>query len=293
VLSACELGPDQLRDGVYDLRRMLAISGAASGRLPPTLESRLTLTKLGRGAAWTNEDSASRLDGHGLLTLTELFENASLDLKTFLRELSAQNLAEVAPAPLKAILKRQWDALQKEPADKAEEALKEWKAKRGFDFERMVFKLLALEGLEPSPPYYAHPKRPVDKHDAPRRRGRPPGGEQIDGSFAMDGKYFLIETKWQQPMTASDIYAFRGRVEGKLVGTVGVLLSAGGFAENAEYALIWGKELNVLLVERSDVGLALEPGNSFRDMMREKLREAARTGRAFFAYTEALDRRRK
>lgn len=82
-------------------------------------------------------------------------------------------------------------------------------------------------------------------------------------------------------MTASDIYAFRGRVDGKLVGTIGVILSAPGFVEDAEYALLWGKEVNVLLITGEDVGLALDPGNSFLGMMLAKLREAARVGRVF------------
>lgn len=92
-------------------------------------------------------------------------------------------------------------------------------------------------------------------------------------------------------MTASDMYAFRGRVDGKLVGTIGVIISASGFVEDAEYALLWGKEVNVLLVNGDDFRLALEPGNSFRTMLRAKLREAARVGRVFFGYAEFLDRR--
>jgi hypothetical protein len=156
----------------------------------------------------------------------------------------------------------------------------------------MIFKLLWLEGLEPAPPYYASLKTSENEEpDAPKRRGRRPGGVQIDGSFTLEGKYFLFEAKWQGPMAASDIYAFRGRVDGKLVGTIGVILSANGFVEDAENALLWGREVNVVLVDGEDVGLTLEPGNSFREMMLVKLRVAARVGRVFYSYAESLDRR--
>jgi hypothetical protein len=160
-----------------------------------------------------------------------------------------------------------------------------------YAFERMTFKLLALEGLDPLPSYYALVRPQAGDEPAARRRGRHPGGEQIDGSFELEGRYFLLEAKWREPMTASDMYAFRGRVDGKLVGTIGVIISASGFVEDAEYALLWGKEVNVILVNGDDFRLALEPGNSFRAMLRAKLREAARVGRVFYGYAEFLDRR--
>jgi hypothetical protein len=226
-------------------------------------------------------------------TPTEIFENANLSPEEILAQLQPQDLAAADRDALRAILKCQWDQLQAEPIDAEGKALKEWKAWRGYVFERMTFKLLALEELDPSPSYYAHLIRADEEASAPKRRGRKPGGEQIDGSFVLDGKYFLLEAKWRGAMTASDMYTFRGRVDGKLVGTIGVIISAAGFVEDAEYALLWGKEVNVLLVDGEDIGSALEPRNSFREMLRVKLREAACVGRVFYSYAEFLDTRRK
>ncbi len=210
----------------------------------------------------------------------------------FLSGLRPADLATADGAALRAILKGQWDALQEEPADLDANGLTAWKASRGYIFERMIFKVLALEDMDPTPSYYAH-MLPADGAEpgVPRRRGRRPGGEQIDGSFALDGRYFLVESKWREAMSASDMYAFRGRVDGKLVGTIGVIVSAAGFVEDAEYALLWGKEVNVIVVDGTDMGLVLDPGNSFRAMMRAKLREAARVGRVFYSYAEHLDAR--
>jgi hypothetical protein len=225
--------------------------------------------------------------------LAKLFEDTNAKPKDFLQRLDSLGLAGADTEALRAILGRRWDELQIEPAGGSADDLRKWKAARGYAFELMVFKLLALEGLEPSPSYYAHPMgRGEDEPEAPRRRGRRPGGEQIDGCFVLDGRYFLVEAKWQEPIAASDMYVFRGRVDGKLVGTVGVLVSATGFAKDAEFALFWGKEVNVLLVDGNDVGLALESGNSFRAMMKVKLREAASVGRVFYSYAEFLDSRK-
>ncbi|MFT3766618.1 MAG: hypothetical protein QM820_14055 [Minicystis sp.] len=233
-----------------------------------------------------------------MTSLAELFENEGLSTSSFLREFQPQDISQTDGDALKSILKRQWESWREEPGELESKALKAWRAKRGYAFERLTFKLLALEGLAPWPPYYSHIKYEdaeevsVGEEASPSRRGRRPGGEQIDGGFELDGRYFLLETKWQdRPMAASDMYAFRGRVDGKLTGTIGVIASATGFAEDAQYALLWGKEINVLLVDGEDMGLALDPGNSFRRMMRAKVREAARIGRVFYSYAEFLDKR--
>jgi len=64
----------------------------------------------------------------------------------------------------------------------------------------------------------------ADEGLAPRIRFRP-SGEEIDGSFLHQGRVMLLETKWtQDPLPASSIYQFRGKVEGKPRGRqVGVM----------------------------------------------------------------------
>jgi hypothetical protein len=226
-------------------------------------------------------------------TLEKIFEATGEALKSLLLALKPEDLNGLTVterASLKAILERQWNDLQDEPANVSTKDLNEWKAKRSYAFELITFKLLALEGLDPSLPYYVSPPRQGEDGSAgTRRSGRQPGGEQIDGAFVLDGRDFLVESKWQGPIASADMYVFRGRVEGKLVGTIGVFISAEGFVKDAEYTLISGKELNVLLVDGEDVGLALEPRNSFRTMLRAKLRQAALMGRAFYSYAEFLD----
>ena len=161
----------------------------------------------------------------------------------------------------KAELRQRWQELH---------ALDDNSQERGYQLEQLIFELLALEELAPSPSYKSE-------------------GEQIDGFFEMDGRYFLVEMKWQKdPLPASEIYAFRAKVEGKLVGTVGVFIAINGFSEAAPNALRSGKEINVLLFDRQDLDYALMDEHSFRKVLKAKLRYAAQYGVVDSAYERNL-----
>lgn len=106
----------------------------------------------------------------------------------------------------------------------------------------------------------------------------------------MDHRHFLLEAKWQEPpVTASDVYAFQGKLRGKLLGTLGVFVSISGFADDAPSAIVFGKEIDVLLVDRSDILLSLDAARTFSEMVRVKMRAAARTGSVYYTYQRWLD----
>jgi len=135
---------------------------------------------------------------------------------------------------------------------------------RGRDLERLLQQLLTSEGLEP------------------RIRLRL-DDEEIDGSFVLDGRVLLLEAKWHAlPIPASTIYAFRGKVDGKLVGTVGIFISMSGYSSEAVDALTYGKELNILLFDRNDLYTACTGQVSCKTIVREKLRAAAERGIVYF-----------
>ncbi len=197
---------------------------------------------------------------------------------------------------LKSLLKEEFAALN-DNTEKLDPTL------RGYRLERLVFKLLLLEKLNPNPSYYAKRGRalPTDAataDDAPnndsgtkKKRGRQPGGEQVDGFFELGGRFLLVEAKWTEPIPASALYTFRGVVEGRLAGTLGLFISAGGFADDAEHALMWGKEICIILADASDIECALEVGKSFEEMIRIKLREAARIGQVYYSYRTHTDKK--
>jgi hypothetical protein len=132
--------------------------------------------------------------------------------------------------------------------------------RRGRQFEQILHGMLAEAGLEP------------------RIRFRPVG-EEIDGSFFHRGRVLLLEAKWtRDPLPASSIYQFRGKVEGKVVGTIGVFISMGGFSPDSVDALIAGKVINTILFDGDDMRAIAAGQVSFSAALDRKLRAAAENG---------------
>lgn len=152
-----------------------------------------------------------------------------------------------------AEIREQYSTLSDLPED-AESAAK---SRRGLAFEGVLNAVLTKEGLEP------------------RVRYRP-NGEEIDGSFVLEGRVFLLEAKWHaKPLPASALYSFKGKVDGKLVGTLGVIISMSGYSKEAVNSLTLGKNLNVLLLDREDVNAVMNGHTTFYKMLRQKVRAAA------------------
>lgn len=148
------------------------------------------------------------------------------------------------------------------PPDTAD---RKWFQQRGRSFERVLKQMFSRESMEP-------------------RASMRPGGEEIDGSFVMGDRFFLLEAKWHaDPIPASALYAFKGKVDGKLVGTIGTFFSMSGYSTEAVDALLYGKELNLILFDQEDL-LLIEDGKiTMRETMRAKLRYASDYGQPFFA----------
>lgn len=90
-----------------------------------------------------------------MVDVIALFEDEKLPPEAFLGELGPEGLAAADAIALRAILRQQWERLLDAPTELDAKDLREWKAWRGYAFERITFKLLALEGLDPQPSYYA------------------------------------------------------------------------------------------------------------------------------------------
>ena len=151
---------------------------------------------------------------------------------------------------------------------------------RGFLFEKIIHTVLENESLQPRTSYKAQ-------------------GEQIDGSFYFQNKIFLLEAKWHsKSLPASTIYQFKGKVDGKLTGTIGIFISMSGYSTDAIDALISGKVLNVILFDSEDFDSVFEDSIGFAGVLKSKLRFAAEEGNVFFPFksrkvnarTTSLDR---
>ncbi|MGX9937792.1 restriction endonuclease [Advenella kashmirensis] len=139
-----------------------------------------------------------------------------------------------------------------------------WFQQRGRTFEAVLRHMLERENME-------------------SRTSMRPEGEEIDGSFMIGDRSFLLEAKWHaKPIPASALYAFKGKVDGKLVGTIGTFFSMSDYSTEAIDALLAGKELNLVLFGKKDLLLIEDEKITMREAMRVKLRYAANYGQPFF-----------
>lgn len=162
--------------------------------------------------------------------------------------------------PISDELLQEYKALCTPPVD----ASAAWMRQRGYRFERLLNGLLGSDGLDPRTSYKA-------------------AGEQIDGSFFLDGRVFLMEAKWHSTqIPASSLYEFKGKVDGKLLGTLGAFISMSDYSEDAVDALTLGKTLNLILFDQSDLNAIVVDGWGFREVLRKKLRAAAEQGLVYF-----------
>lgn len=163
----------------------------------------------------------------------------------------------------KADIRREFLALAEMEPGRAQE--------RGRLLEALLHDLLAYEALSP-------------------QRRQKPVGEEVDLTFTDGHRHFLVEVKWAKKLSASDVFAFRGKLEGKLAGTLGVFVFVGGqFSASALSAMSWGRQINTVLFDGTDLAFALSPDYSFRHILDVKLRRAASLGDVYFAYQSFLD----
>jgi len=135
---------------------------------------------------------------------------------------------------------------------------------RGYQLEKILE--FVLQDLEPQAAYK-------------------PKGEQVDGSFFWNGQTFLLEAKWHaKKLPASDIYAFKGKVDGKFHTTSGIFLSCSGYSDDAVDALRYGKVVNVLLFDQTDLDVIIENNIPFIDVLKYKLRSAGDSGDPYVRY---------
>src|ERR1035437_7101163 len=164
---------------------------------------------------------------------------------------------------------QEYERLKRLPHDE----LAKTKRQRGRDFENILRDLLGLEDLDPEI----------------RLR---PDGEEIDGSFKLQTRYFLLEAKWTSaPQPASSIYAFQGKVQGKLEGTLGIFIAVNGFSPDCPDALVKGKALNIILFDGNDIEAALQSDVSFSSILESKLRMAAEYGVPFAPWKEIISKK--
>jgi hypothetical protein len=136
---------------------------------------------------------------------------------------------------------------------------------RGVRFERFLNELFAGFGLAPRGAF-----RIV--------------GEQIDGSFKLQGHTYLVEAKWHgPPIGFADLMTFSGKVSGKASWSRGLFVSNSGFTAEGLEAFSRGRQTNLICADGLDLYEVLSRKVSLIDVLEEKSRRAAETNRAFVA----------
>jgi|AntDryMetagUQ313_1029471.scaffolds.fasta_scaffold00053_16 hypothetical protein len=104
-------------------------------------------------------------------------------------------------------------------------------------------------------------------------------GEQIDGSFQLNGNTYLLEAKWHRVKTdASTLRGFQGKVNERPKWTRGLFVSFAGFTEVGLQAFTVRK---IILADGMDIYEALARRLSIPDIIAAKIRHASETRRYF------------
>jgi hypothetical protein len=105
-------------------------------------------------------------------------------------------------------------------------------------------------------------------------------GEQIDGSFELNGQTYLVEAKWQnEPTAVKDLHGFHGKIGEKAAWTRGLFVSFIGFSQDGLTA--FGKAKNIICMDGLDLWETLTRELPLDTVLEKKVRHAAETGQAF------------
>lgn len=114
-------------------------------------------------------------------------------------------------------------------------------------------------------------------------------GEQIDGSFELDGETYLLEAKFHaEQLGPGPMREFRDKVDGKASWSRGILVSWSGFTEQALAAFGRGRATNAIGFSGQDLFFVLDGHITLPDAIRRKVRRAAETGEFYVSIQQLL-----
>ncbi len=123
---------------------------------------------------------------------------------------------------------------------------------RGQDFETLINDIFEDEGLLLRRSYYTSDNK----------------AEQIDGAIEVLNRVILFEVKWvQSGLAASDLFSFIGKIDNKLIGTLGLFISKEELTENFVNSLSKGRRRNILLIHGPDIEALFNSDLSLKDYL--------------------------
>ena len=112
-------------------------------------------------------------------------------------------------------------------------------------------------------------------------------GEQIDGSFVLEGEVYLVEAKWEKSaLPEADLLVFRGKIEGKSTFTRGVFIALNDISDVARDAITRGKSPSFFVMNGYDLMMVLSEAISLTEFLRKRIRLLAEEGRVCIPFSE-------
>lgn len=140
----------------------------------------------------------------------------------------------------------------------------------GLALEKLLNELFEVFGLKPRQPF-----RVV--------------GEQIDGSFELEGQVYLLESKWEKDaLPEADLLVFRGKIEGKSTFTRGVFIALNDVSVPARDAITRGKAPSFFVMNGHDLMMILSETIGLTDFLRKRVRLLAEEGCVCVPFSELL-----
>lgn len=156
--------------------------------------------------------------------------------------------------------------------------------------EKLLADLAAVSALAPTPRGLAFEPFLATLFDASGlapRNAFSLKGEQIDGSFSLDGATYLLEAKWKADRTGqADLLVFSGKVGGKAGWARGLFVAYSGFTAEGLEAFARGRGTNIICADGLDLFHVLSGQLSLVEVLRAKARQAVESGRAFVPVRE-------
>ena len=203
-------------------------------------------------ALWEYREAIRMRDGKA-----EDVENAQGRLLSLINRLKGKPDAQPGEAPKAAYDRPKLLALRSDLIGFAQLAPQQ----RGYAFETLLRELFNVFGLQAREPFRLK-------------------GEQIDGSFVLQGETYLIEAKWQAAQTGvADLHTFHGKLEQKAAWTRGLFVSNSGFTEDGLAA--FGRGKRVVCMDGLDLFDTLSRELPLNHVLESKVRRAAETGFPF------------
>jgi hypothetical protein len=114
-------------------------------------------------------------------------------------------------------------------------------------------------------------------------------GEQIDGSFELDGEIYLLESKWEKErLPEAHLLVFRGKIEGKSAFNRGVFIALNDISLPARDAITRGKSPLFFVVNGYDLTMILSEVMTLTDFLRKRFRLLAEEGRVCVPFSELM-----